>query len=93
MLQAVTVRPAHVGDAGTVADFAEGRRRVYHAYSPVSWRPAPDARLHHAPFLQACVADGHHSAFVAESAEVVVGAAIANHRVRVPPFAHDREAS
>ena len=39
------------------------------------------------------MADGHHSAFVAESAEVVVGAAIANHRVRVPPFAQDREAS
>ncbi|MDA8198007.1 MAG: hypothetical protein M0Z54_01075 [Thermaerobacter sp.] len=93
MPQDFTVRPARADDAGAIADFADVRRRIYQAYSPVFWRPAADARMHHAPFLAACLADGHHTAFVAESRGVVVGAAIANHRVRVPPFALDDKAS
>lgn len=93
MPQDFTVRPARADDAGAIADFADARRRIYQAYSPVFWRPAADARMHHTPFLADCLADGHHTAFAAESRGVVVGAAIADHRVRVPPFAQDRDAS
>ncbi len=93
MPQLVAVRRARIDDAGIIADFADLRRHAYPAYSPVFWRPAPGARTHHLPFLQACLADGCHSAFVAEAAEGVVGAAVANYRVGVPPFTRDLEAS
>lgn len=92
--RSVTIRAGRPEDTDRLADFAESRRAQYEAYSPVFWRPAADARAKHQPFLAACLGDDQYTSRTAVSTDrEVLGGAIANHRITMPPFADDPERS
>jgi hypothetical protein len=54
-------------DADAIADLMETKRQEYGGYAPVFWKPAPDGRDVHLPFLRSQIGDRETDTFVAEA--------------------------
>ena len=85
----VAIRPSSPADAEVGVAWADAKRLEYAAYSPVFWRPAPDARLRHRPFLESCLNSSDYTSFTALAGEEPVGVVVANHRVSAPLLRDD----
>jgi hypothetical protein len=60
------IRPAAAQDLDGIAELGELRRSEYSRYQPVFWRPAPDAKHRHHPFLARLSTSGDAIALVSE---------------------------
>jgi hypothetical protein len=63
------VRQARADDVDAMADLAERKRQQYAAYAPRFWRPAPDGREKHLPFLGVQLTRDDTVALVADAAD------------------------
>jgi len=70
------IRRATARDAAAIADLMQLKRLRYAAYQPTFWRVAPDAAQRQRPFLRELLGRPDTIAFVEESAEDCVTAAL-----------------
>lgn len=68
-----TIREAMAADVPKLAALADAKRREYATYSPIFWRPAPDAKEKHAPFLEQLVCEDKSFVFVSEQEGFIAG--------------------
>ncbi len=70
------IRTATADDVDAVIELAAAARTDHAARQPVFWRPAPDARDRHRPFLAGQIADEKVITLVATDHGTVVGFAV-----------------
>ena len=69
----MNVRPARAVDLDGMVELAAAKREQYAGYEAEFWRPAPDARARHRPYLAAQLDDDAFIVFVAEENSALVG--------------------
>lgn len=72
----MSIRTATADDLDAVVELAAAARADQAVHQPLFWRPAPDARDRHRPFLAGQIADDRVISLVATDQETVVGFAI-----------------
>ncbi len=72
----MSIRTATAEDLDAVVELAAAARAEQALHQPVFWRPAPDARDRHRPFLAGQIADDNVISLVATDPNTVVGFAV-----------------
>jgi len=72
----VTIRAATAEDLDALTELAAAARAEQSVHQPVFWRPAPDARARHRPFLAGQIADAKVISLVDTDHDTVVGFAV-----------------
>jgi hypothetical protein len=65
------VRPLTADDVPWMVEMMASRRALYETFSPVFWKPSPNAREVHRPYLESCVTSDRHCGFRTDDAFIL----------------------
>ena len=65
------VRPLTADDVPWMVEMMASRRALYETFSPVFWKPSPNAREVHRPYLASCMTSDRHCGFRTDDAFIL----------------------
>ncbi len=71
MILEAEVRPLTADDMPWMVEMMASCRALYETFSPVFWKPSPNAREVHRPYLESCLTSDRHCGFRTEDAFIL----------------------